>query len=82
MKFKERRTHNRLVPKIEHSPHLQGYHSHEITYEKYSKEEYTSMLSFMLHHTFDPFKEDALGYLREKDDDFLFTEAALNFLGL
>jgi len=54
-----------VAVKMEHTPAAQGYHKSEIKYEDYSEEEYRRMLTYMLHTYFDPYKTDAIGYIKE-----------------
>lgn len=67
---------------MEHSPFEKGYHAHEILYEKYDEVEYEELLNGMLHTYFDPFKENALKYLKESDIRFYLTKKAKEFLGV
>jgi len=66
--------------KMEHSPSAQGYHQHEILFEEYSEDEYRDMLTKMLHSYFDPYKEDALQFL--KVNYWELTTKAREHLGL
>ena len=54
-----------VAVKMEHTPAAQGYHKSENKYEDYSEEEYRRMLTYMLHTYFDPYKTDAIGYIKE-----------------
>ncbi len=67
---------------MEHSPLLPGYHAHEILYEEYEETQYKEMLKNMLHSYFDPYKENALQYLKDNDYHMWLTKKAREYLGL
>ena len=68
--------------KMEHSPSLPGYHKHEILFETYTEEEYTEMLTNMLHKYFDPYKENAFEFIRNNTHTMCLRKQAEAFLGL
>lgn len=68
--------------KMEHTPTAQGYHQHEILFEEWSPEEYKILLNNMLHSYFDPYKENALQFLRENDYRMVLSDKAREFLGV
>ena len=78
----EQRADTLVEIKIEHTQSLQGYHRHEILFEQYIEEEYRSLLSNMLHSYFEPYKADALQYLKDNNFQMCLTEKARKYLGL
>jgi len=66
--------------KLEHTPSLRGYHAHEILYEEYSEMEYKELLSKTLHVTFDPYKTNALQYLKDNMYCMCLTKRASEYL--
>ena len=68
--------------KMEHTPTLSGYQAHEILFEKYEESDYREMLTKMLHSYFDPYKIDALQYLRDNDYRMCLRKNVREFLGL
>lgn len=78
----EERSDSLIEMKMEHSPSAPGYHSHEILFEKYTEDEYKGMLTHMLHAYFDPYKKDALKFLKENDYQMCLTKKSREFLNL
>ncbi len=78
----EKRSDSLVEIKMEHTPTLRGYHAHEILYEEYEEMQYKEMLKNMLHCYFDPYKENALQYLRDNDYRMWLTKKAREYLGL
>ena len=68
--------------KMEHTPELPGYHAHEILFEEYDEMKYKELLTNMLHRYFDPYKINALQYLKDNDYRMCLTKKAREFLGL
>ena len=68
--------------KMEHTPELRGYHAHEILYEEYDEMKYKELLTTMLHRYFDPYKKNALQFLRDNDYCMCLTKKARQYLGL
>ena len=68
--------------KMEHTPSLRGYHAHEILFEEYDEMKYRELLSTMLHRYFDPYKNNALQYLKDNDYCMCLTKQARQYLGL
>ncbi len=68
--------------KMEHTPTLRGYHAHEIIFEKYDEEEYKDLLNNMLHRYFDPYKVNALQFLRDNDYCMVLSKKAREYLGI
>ena len=67
--------------KMEHSTDKKGYHRHEIVYEEYSETEYRELLSFLIHKYFDPFKNNAIQFLKEDyEHRLILRENAKKFL--
>lgn len=73
---------SRVEIKMEHSPSLEGYHNHEILFEEYTEYEYRSLLNKLLHSYFDPYKENALQYLKDNYRHLYLSEKARIFLDL
>lgn len=67
---------------MEHTPTLRGYHAHEIVFEDYEETEYRDLLNSMLHRYFDPYKSNALEFLRENDYCMCLSKKAREYLGL
>ena len=79
-KFEER--HDTMIEiKMEHTPSLHGYHAHEILIEEWSEEKYQDLLNKMLHSYFDPYKADALQFLKDNEYRMILTEKARIYLG-
>ena len=68
--------------KMEHSPLASGYHKHEILYEEYDESEYRELLTNLLHTHLDPYKKDALKYLKDNDHCMCLSKKARKHLGL
>lgn len=68
--------------KMEHNPAAQGYHKHEILIEEYDEKEYSNLLTNMLHLYFDPYKKDALQFLKDNDYCMCLTKKAREYLCL
>lgn len=68
--------------KMEHDLSAKGYHRHEILYEEYEEDEYRKLLTNMLHSCFDPYKENALQYLKDNDYRMTLSKKAREYLGL
>ena len=68
--------------KMEHTPELRGYHAHEILYEEYDEMKYKELLTTMLHRYFEPYKKNALQFLRDNDYCMCLTKKARQYLGL
>jgi hypothetical protein len=67
--------------KMEHTPSLHGYRAHEILIEEWSEEKYQDLLNKMLHSYFDPYKADALQFLKDNEYRMILTEKARIYLG-
>lgn len=67
--------------KMEHNTELRGYHRHEILLEEWSEEEYRELLNKMLHSYFDPYKENALQFLKDNEYRMALSEKARIYLG-
>ena len=80
VKFEER-CDTKIEHKMEHSPELRGYHCHEILVEEWTEEEYRELLNKMLHSYFDPYKENAIQFLKDNERTLVLTEKARIYLG-
>jgi hypothetical protein len=78
----EKRYGTYFAIKMEHSPLAEGYHSSEIKYENYTEEQYRNMLTYMLHTYFDPYKKDALKYVKENYQELSLKQEGIEFLGI
>ncbi len=67
--------------KMEHNTELRGYHRHEILFEEWTEEEYRELLNKMLHSYFDPYKENALQFLKDNEYRMVLSEKARIYLG-
>ena len=67
--------------KMEHNTELRGYHRHEILFEEWTEEEYRELLNKMLHSYFDPYKENALQFLKDNEYCMALSEKARIYLG-
>ena len=68
--------------KMEHNSELRGYHKHEILFEEWTEEEYRELLNKMLHSYFDPYKADALQFLKDNDYRMALSKKARIYLRL
>ena len=68
--------------KMEHNPSSDGYPAHEILYERWSAAKYRRLLTNMLHLYFDPYKEDALQFLKESGRYMGLLSNAEKYLGI
>ena len=78
----EKRYGTYFAIKMEHSPLAEGYHSSEIKYEDYSEEQYRNLLSNMLTTYFDPYKHDALQYVKDNYERLTLRPEGIAFLKL
>ena len=78
----EKRYDSLFEEHMEHTPELRGYHAHEILFEEYDEIKYRELLSTMLHRYFDPYKNNALQYLRDNAHCMSLTKKARQYLGL
>lgn len=67
---------------MKHTPELPGYHAHEILFEEYDEIKYKELLITMLHRYFDPYKNNALQYLKDNAYCMGLTKKARQYLGL
>ena len=77
----EKRCDTKIEHKMKHSPELRGYHRHEILVEEWTEEEYRELLNNMLHSYFDPYKENAIQFLKDNERILLLAEKARIYLG-
>lgn len=68
--------------KMEHSPELPGYDAHEIIFEKYDEIEYAQMLKNMLRTYFDPYKHDAVKFIKDNESILLLTKEAKKYFNI
>lgn len=68
--------------KMEHDTSAGGYHRHEILFEQYAEEEYKNMLNQMLHSYFDPYRNNALQFIKDHHEEFPLSERTRIFLDL
>ena len=68
--------------KMAHSLVAQGYHKHELLFEQYTQDEYKTLLNNMLHLYFDPYKVNALQFLKDHNHEFCLTKKAKQYLSL
>ena len=68
--------------KMEHNFLTAGYHRHEIKYEEYAEEEYRDLLTRTIHLYFDPYKENAIRYLKNNAYRMCLSPKANRYLGL
>ena len=61
----EKRYDTYTYHRLYHNLLEKGEYGYGIKFEIYEEDEYRSMLTCMLHSTFDPYKENALQYLKE-----------------
>ena len=67
---------------MEHDPSRKGYHSYHLAFEEYAEGDYRQLLTSMLHAYFDPYKENALQYLKENALRFGLREQGQKYLGV
>ena len=78
----EQRSDTLVEIKMEHNQSAKGYHKHEILFEQYTEEEYTNLLSNMLHSYFDAYKENAIRFLKDNAYSMCLTQKVKMYLGL
>lgn len=78
----ERRYDTYLAVKMEHSPFAEGYHKSEIKYEDYTEAEYREILNSMLNIYFNPYKEDALSYVKNNYEILYLKPEGMAYLGI
>ena len=76
----EQRYGSYIAIKMEHSPLADGYHKSEIKYEEYTEEQYRNMLTNMLHTYFDPYKQDAMQYVKDHYQELCLRPEEIAFL--
>lgn len=59
---------------MEHNQLTQGYHKHEILFEQYTQDEYKILLTNMLYLYFDPYKINALQFLKDNNHKLCLTK--------
>lgn len=78
----EKRYGTFIAIKMEHSPLADGYHKSEIKYEEYTDEQYRNLLTSMLHTYFDPYKQDAVQYVKDNYQKLYLKPEGIVFLGI
>jgi hypothetical protein len=78
----EKRYGTYLAIKMEHSPYAEGYHKSEIKYEEYTEMEYSELLNNMLNVYFNPYKEDALKYVKSNYKILHLKPDSMAYLGI
>ena len=68
--------------KMEHSPELPGYKAHEILFEKYTEMEYAQLLKDMLYKYFEPYKKDAIKFIKDNESLLLLTEETKKYFNI
>lgn len=78
----EKRYGTYIALKMEHTPSAEGYHKSEIKYEDYTEDQYRELLTKMLHNYFDPYKQDALKYVKDNYKLLTLKPDGIAFLGI
>jgi len=78
----EKRYGTYLAIKMEHSPSAEGYHKSEIKYEDYSEMEYRDILNSMINVYFNPYKQDALAYVKNNYKMLTLRPEGITYLGI
>ena len=91
--FSINKIHDRTLPyedrsdciveiKMEHTAgNPDDYRNHEISFEQYTEEKYRTLLTNMLHAYFDPYKVNALQFIKDNADTcFILSHNALVYL--
>lgn len=78
----EKRNGVYIYTKMEHTPSAEGYHKSEIKYEDYTEDQYRELLTNMLHNYFDPYKQDALKYVKDNYKLLTLKPDGIAFLGI
>ena len=78
----EKRYGTYLAIKMEHSPSAEGYHKSEIKYEDYTEIEFREILASMLNIYFDPYKQDALKYVKSNYKILNLKPEGIAYLGI
>ena len=67
---------------MEHSPSAEGFHESEIKYESYTEAEYREILDSMLNVYFNPYKQDALTYVKNNYKMLYLKPEGIAYLGI
>jgi hypothetical protein len=78
----EKRGDTVICIKMEHSPAAVGYHKAEIIYDEYDEEECRRILEYLVHTYFDPYKQDAIQYLKDNYQRLTLQKKAREYLGI
>jgi len=78
----EKRYDTYLAIKMEHSPSAEGYHKSEIQYEEYTEMEYRDILNGMLNIYFNPYKKNALSYVKSNYKMLHLKPEGIAYLGI
>ena len=78
----EKRHGTYLAIKMEHTPSAEGYHKSEIKYEDYSEIEYREILDGLLNNYFNPYKKDALKYIKQNYRILHLKPEGMDYLGI
>lgn len=78
----EKRYGTYLAVKMEHSPSSEGYHKSEIKYESYTESQYRELLDNMLNIYFNPYKTDALQYVKNNYEKLYLKPEGIAYLGI
>lgn len=78
----EKRIGSYVATKMEHTPSAVGYHKAEIVYEEYDEAECRRILNYLLHTYFDPYKKDAIQYLKDNYKRLTIRPEGLKCLGI
>ena len=68
--------------KMEHAPSAVGYHRAEILYEEYDETECRRILNYLLHTYFDPYKQDAIQFIKDNHRQLTLMPRAMEHLGI
>lgn len=71
-----------VMEQLVHTPEIKGYQCYEITYEKYTPDQYRKLLSELLHKYFDPYKENAIQHIKDTICAISISLNAREYLGI
>ena len=78
----EKRGDTYICIKMEHTPTAVGYHQSEIVYEEYDETECRRILNYLLHTYFDPYKQDAIQFIKDNHRQLTLMPRAMEHLGI
>lgn len=78
----EKRYDNYVCIKMEHRPEAEGYQKAEIVYEDYDEQECRRILDYLLHAYFDPYKLNAIQFIKDNHQRLTLRPSAKEYLNI